>query len=221
MATTILIIGESGTGKSTSIRTLDPKETYIINVLDKPLPFRGWKKNYQKTNGEPGNLYASDNCLNIIKCLKHINDNLPHIRSIIIDDFQYVMGNEFMRRALEKGWDKFPEIQKGAWDIIMGAQACRSDLDIFVLSHSETDATGKTKCKTIGKMLDEKICFEGMFTMVFSSVISDENYYFQTRNDGFIMGKTPMDMFEDKLIPNDLQLVKQTIDDYFEGDIEQ
>lgn len=220
MATTILIIGESGTGKSTSIRTLDPKETYIINVLDKPLPFKGWKKNYQKTNGDPGNLFASDNYTHIIKCLKHISEKLIHVKSIIIDDFQYVMGNEFMRRASENGWGKFTEIAQHAWEIIMEAQSLRSDLNVFFLSHSETDAFGKTKCKTIGKMLDEKICLEGMFTIVLSSIIIDEHHWFQTKNDGLIMGKSPMDMFEDKLIPNDLQLVKYTIDDYFEGDVE-
>jgi hypothetical protein len=220
MATTILIIGESGTGKSTSIRKLDPKETYIINVLDKPLPFKGWKKNYQKTNEEPGNLYASDDSKQIIKCLMHISQKLPDVKSIVIDDFQYVMGNEFMRRAAENGWGKFTEIAQHAWETIVAAQSLRANLNVFFLSHSEMDAFGKTKCKTIGKMLDEKICLEGMFTIVLSSIIVDEQYYFQTKNDGFIIGKSPMDMFEDKFIPNDLQLVKKTIDEYFEGDIE-
>lgn len=220
MATTILIIGESGTGKSTAIRTLDPKETFLINVLDKPLPFRGWRKKYKKANGEEGNMYSSDICSNVIKALNHISNKKEAIKTVIIDDFQYLMGNEFMRRASEKGWEKFTEIAQNAWKVIMSAQMCRNDLNIFFLSHSETDSFGKTKCKTIGKMLDEKICLEGMFTLVLSAIIQDEHYYFQTKNDGSIMAKTPMDMFEDKYIPNDLKLVNDTINAYFDEDVE-
>lgn len=230
MATTILVIGESGTGKSTAIRTLDPKETFLINVLDKPLPFKGWRKKYTKVTEEKGNMCnifcadilegPSPDCKKVLNVLKYIDKKMENIKTIIIDDFQYLMANEFMRRAMEKGWDKFSEIQQKAWQIIVTATMCRDDLNIFVLSHSETDSNGKTKCKTIGKMLDDKISFEGLFTLVFSSVVLDEKYLFQTRNDGLIMAKTPMDMFEDKYVPNNLQLINDTINAYFDEDID-
>lgn len=216
MATTILVIGESGTGKSTSIRTLKPSETFLINVLDKALPFKGWRSSYKKINGKDGNLYSSDNFINIKKCIDHVNSGMPHIKVLVIDDFQYVMANEFMRRASESGWVKFTEIAQHAWELIISAQKCREDLNIFFLSHSEIDAVGKTKCKTIGRMLDEKITIEGMFTIVLSTVIKDDKYYFQTKNDGSILAKTPLEMFEDKLIPNDLNLVNETINSYGE-----
>jgi predicted AAA+ superfamily ATPase len=221
MATTILIIGESGTGKSTSIRNLDPKETFIINVLNKALPFKGWRKNYTEASGSEGNLKTTDNPFKISKILNHVSNTRENIKTIIIDDFQYVMAHEFMRRASEKGWEKFTEIQQHAWNIIISATECRDNLNIYFLSHSETGEHGKTKCKTIGKVLDEKICLEGMFTLVLSSVIIDEKYYFQTRNDGNIMAKTPLDMFEDKYIENDLELVNKAMATHFDEDINQ
>lgn len=220
MATTILIIGEPGTGKSTALRTLAPEETFLINVLGKPLPFRGWKKKYVKAEEGKGNLFQSDSSMHIIKALKYINEKRPDIKTIIIDDFQYIMGNEFMRRASEKGWEKFTEIAQSAWKVVLEAQFCRNDLNIFFLSHSETDQFGKTKCKTIGKMLDEKISLEGMFTIILSSVVVDEHYYFQTKNDGAIIAKTPMDMFSEKYIDNDLFVINNAINEYFDQDVE-
>jgi hypothetical protein len=221
MGTPILIIGESGSGKSTAIRTLKPKETFIINVLDKPLPFRGWKKNYKtviKGDGEiTGNIYVSDKQENISKIIKYV-DSQPHIKNLIIDDFQYIMANEFMHRATERGYDKFTDIAKHAWTVINDAAKTRSDLNVFFLSHSERDAEGRTKCKTIGKMLDDKITLEGMFTIVLNSLVVDEQHVFLTKNDGNNVAKSPMDLFQDKFIPNDLQLILNKLDEYF-GDV--
>ncbi len=221
MSNTVLIMGESGTGKSTSIRTLDPKETFLISVLNKPLPFRGWRKKYKKADGSEGNMITCDVSRQVNAALIKINDTRKDIKTVIIDDFQYLMSNEFMRRALEAGWGKFTEIQKDAWGIIITAMDCRSDLNIFVLSHSEVGPNGKTKMKTIGKVLDDKIVVEGMFTLVLSSVILDDKYCFQTRSDPQIMAKTPMGMFEDKYIDNDLQMVNSVMNEYFNEELQE
>lgn len=223
MSTGILIIGESGTGKSTAIETLNPKETFIISILNKPLPFKGWRKKYTTIDSEKnpkGNYYsiAKSDC--VVKTMNYINMKMPHIKTIIIDDFQYIMSNEFMDRALEKGYDKFSEIGKHAWDVITTALMLRLNLNVIFLSHSDTDDSGKIKCKTIGKLLDEKVCVEGMFTIVFNSIIKDGQYGFLTQNLGNNIAKSPKGMFEDVFIPNDLQFVVDQINAYYDEDIE-
>jgi hypothetical protein len=214
MSNTSLIIGESGTGKSTSLRNLNPAETFIINVLDKPLPFSGYRKNYVKisADGMTGNYYASDDYFKIIKIINHINEKRPDIKNLILDDWQYTMCNEFMRRATETGFAKFTEIGQHAWSIIRTLTGCRHDLYNFVLSHSDSDNDGRKKCKTIGKMLDEKITIEGMFTVVLHTQVMDGNYKFLTQNDGAHIAKSPKGMFKDKYIDNDLaEILKQMI----------
>ena len=221
MSNTTLIIGESGTGKSTSLRNLDPKETFVINVLDKPLPFRGYKAHYKpmtKSNPE-GNYYATDDFNLLLRCINAVNERIE-IKNLIIDDFQYIMGNEFMRRALEKGFDKFSDIAQHAWSIIKALTQTRSDLYCFVLSHSDSDAQGRMKCKTIGKMLDDKITLEGMFTIILHTQIVDGEYRFLTQNNGTHIAKSPLYMFEDKLIDNDLQMVRKKMIEYFNEDVE-
>lgn len=221
MATTILVIGESGTGKSTSIRTLDPKETMIINVLNKPLPFRGWRNNYKrKTVDTEGNIYSSNDSANIITAIR-IVDERDHVKCLVIDDFQHVMCNEFMIRALEKGFDKFTEIGQHAYNVINAARNCRESLNVFFLSHSEIDEHGRTKCMTVGKIVDKYAKIEGWVTIVLSTIVKDDDYFFQTRTDGLIMAKSPMGMFEDKYIPNDLQLVNEAINNYDNYEVEK
>ena len=221
MSNTSLIIGESGTGKSTSLTNLDPKETFIINVLDKPLPFRGYKKNYVRinTDGSEGNYYASDDYNKIMRVIKLVNEKRPDIKNLIIDDWQYTMCNEFMRRATETGFTKFTEIGQHAWLIIRSLVDCREDLYCFVLSHSDTDANGKYKCKSIGKMLDEKITIEGMFTIVLHTQVMDGQYRPLTQNDGSHIAKSPQGMFEDRYIANDLSFVKDQMNVYYNEDI--
>lgn len=221
MSNTSIIIGESGTGKSTSIRNLDPKETFIINVLNKPLPFRGYKNNYVKVSpdGATGNYYSSDVYEHIEIVIKKINAKRPDIKTLIIDDFQYLMANEFMSRALERGYDKFSEIGKHAYDLLKLLPALRDDLDIFVLTHSEPNENGKMKVKTIGKMLDEKITIEGMYSMVLQTELTDGNYHFITQGDSRHIAKSPMGMFETRNIPNDLSFVKQKMNSYYNEDI--
>jgi len=215
----ILIIGESGSGKSTSIRNLNPKETFVLQILDKPLPFRAGKKQYVLTTKEQkGNRYVTDNWATIIKVINKINDN-KEIKTLIIDDFQYVMAHEFIRRVAEKGWEKFNDIASHAWQVINTASNCRADLNIIFLTHSQNDEYGKAKCKTIGKMLDEKICLEGIFTIIFNAKVVEERYVFQTQTDPTSIAKAPMGMFKDKYIDNDLQFVIDQIENYYNEDI--
>lgn len=223
MANTILVIGESGTGKSTSIRNLDPAETYIINILDKPLPFRGAKKKYvlKEEGKEGGNYYSSDSKDKIIACAQGVSMKRPEIKNLIIDDYQYIMSNEFMRRAMEKGYDKFSQIGQMGWEVIQKLQLLRNDLDCFVLSHNDIGDDGRSRCKVIGKMLTDKICLEGMFTMVLHTTIVDGEYKFITNGDINCAAKTPMGLFETKLIDNDLNYVKKKYDEYLSEDIPQ
>jgi len=223
MSNATLIIGESGSGKSTSLRNLDPKETFIINVLDKPLPFKGFKKNYTRVapDNPQGNYISSDNHTMIMKYINAINSRRPEIKNLIIDDFQYTMCNEFMSRATERGFDKFTEIGQHAWLIIKKLTELREDLNCYVLSHSDLDDNGKLKFKTIGKLLDDKVTVEGMFTVVLHTVMMDSRYLFLTQNDGTRIAKSPMGMFKDKYIENDLNYVNQCLHDYAHDDLEE
>lgn len=221
MSNTALIIGESGTGKSTSIRNLNPKETFIINVLNKPLPFRGYKKQYTQVSvdGLTGNYYASNNYNHIELVVQKVNAKRPDIKTLIIDDFQYLMANEFMSRALERGYDKFSEIGKHAYDLLKLLTTLREDLDIFVLTHSEPNELGKMKIKTIGKMIDQNVTIEGMYATVLQTEISDGSYSFITQGDARHIAKSPMGMFAQRNIPNDLLFVKQRMHEYFNEDV--
>ena len=221
MSNTSLIIGESGTGKSTSIRNLNPNETFIINVLNKPLPFKGYKSKYTKlsSNGLTGNYYSSDDYQNIERLVSKINISRLEIKTLIIDDFQYLMANEFMRRALERGYDKFSEIAKNAHGLLKLLPTLRDDLDVFILTHSESNDQGKMKIKTIGKMLDEKITIEGMYAMVLQTELTDNDYHFITQGDARHIAKSPMGMFETRNIPNDLAYVKEAMHKYYEDEV--
>lgn len=219
MAETILAIGESGSGKTTSLRNLDPKESFLIQVLNKPLPFPKWRDNWKTTKQAKGtqkkpNLFISDDSTVVLEMIKGIASKRPDVKVLIIDDFQYLMANEFMRRSFEKGFDKFTEIGFKAWSIIRECSELREDLIVVFLSHSETNDMGRTKCKTIGRMLDDKITLEGMFTIVLQTVIDGGKYYFSTQSNGLNTVKTPMGLFESNLVENDLSIIIQKIKEY-------
>jgi hypothetical protein len=217
MSNASLIIGESGTGKSTSLRNLNHKETFIINVCNKPLPFRGYKNKYKTITGwddKEGNYFPSNDYQRIIRCLNMIDKTRPEIKNIIIDDFQYIMCDEFMNRVMERGYDKFSEIGQHAYMIINCLPTLRDDLNCFILSHSEPNEHGKMKVKTIGKLLDDKMVLEGKFTMVLQTEISESGYRFLTQGDSRHIAKSPMDMFEDRYIPNDLAFVIERMNAY-------
>lgn len=212
----ILVIGESGSGKSRSIKTLDHESTFLIKIIDKPLPFRGGKDMYKK--GEErvsdGNMTVCRNSTKIIKIMKSISESMPHIKSIVIDDFQYLMSYEFMDRALERGFDKFTEIGKNAFNIFNVPAVLRDDMNVYVLAHNEDNGT-KSTIKTIGKMLDDKIKLEGIYTVVLHTIVNDGKYMFLTKNDGHHIVKTPEDMFLKTYIDNDLRFVDDAIREYF------
>lgn len=219
MSNAILVIGMSGTGKSRSIKNLPSEETFIINIMDKNLPFKGSNKAYTKlsADGLTGNYYSSDDSNSILRAIKLINEKRLDIKNLIIDDFQYSMCAEFMKRSSERSYDKFTDIGKNAWNIIRSVISCREDLFCAVLSHSEIDNHGNTKFKTIGKMLDDKVVIEGLFTICFTSVIVDGQYKFLTQWDNGLMAKSPEGMFS-KYIDNDLNFIKKKIIGYFQDE---
>ena len=211
MSTAVLILGESGTGKSTSLRNLDPTKTLLIQSIAKPLPFKakGWK--VRTTLKSEGNVIHTDDAILIEKLLR----TSPH-EVVVVDDFQYVMANEYMRRTAETGYAKFTDIGKNAWNVLTAASALAPHRRVYVLSHTATDDTGRTKIKTIGRMLDEKITLEGMVTIVLRTAVRDGQYTFSTQNDGADTTKSPMGMFAERFIPNDLAAVDAAICDYYD-----
>jgi hypothetical protein len=220
MSSSVLILGESGTGKSCAIRTLPPEETILINVNNKPLPFRGHKAKYKQLSedGLTGNYYKSDDSNKIIRLLKFINDKRQDVKYIVIDDFGYTFINNYMRRAKEKSFDKFVDIGSDAWRVFEEIKLLRDDLFVFVIMHTEIDAHHRYKPKTVGKLIDNSNVIEGIFGYVFHSLIIDMNHVFLTNNDSVHMAHSPMDMFAELHIPNDLKLIADTITAYNEGE---
>jgi hypothetical protein len=215
MSNLIVILGESGTGKSTSYRHLNPKETFIINVLNKPLPFRGYKKHY---NLESKNYLESDKYPEILKYLAAINERRLDIKTIIIDDFSFLMNNEFMRRCRERGFDKFTEMSVNMFEILELCKNFRPDLYCFIMCHTEKDHTGIIKPKTVGKMTGDYVGIAERVSIVLHSQIIDMQYKFLTQNDGVCVAKSPMGMFSELYIDNDLCDIRQKIDSYYNDD---
>jgi adenylate kinase family enzyme len=218
MSNSVLILGESGSGKSTSIRTLNPEETFIINVIGKPLPFRGAKAKYNQlsSDGATGNYYATDDIVKLDRVIDLVDTKRVDIKNLIIDDFGYTVTNSFMRKANQRGYDKFIEMAKDMFDILDIISNLRDDLYCFVMMHTETDNQGRSKPKTVGKMIDQYICIEGKFTIVLHAFVSDGNYSFLTNYDGQHIAKSPLGLFDSQFIDNDLAFVKQKIEEYNE-----
>lgn len=209
MSIAAFILGESGTGKSTSLRSMSPADTLLIQSIRKPLPFRsnGWK--YVDKDG--GNILVSDLSQTIIAAMHKTKRPI-----IVIDDFQYILANEFMRRTDERGFDKFTDIGKHAWDILSAASALPNHVRVYILSHTETSESGRVKAKTIGRMLDEKITIEGMFSIVMRTCVINGQYLFSTKNNGSDTVKTPLGLFDADHIDNDLAAVDAAIVDYYQ-----
>lgn len=210
MGVPVLVLGESGCGKSTSLRNMNPDDCVIIQSISKRLPFRN---DFKPMTKEGGQIKVTDNTDTICRLI--VGAAKAGKKAVIIDDFQYVMANEFMRRSKEKSYDKFNDIGFNAWSIINQAQSVEGDMRVYFMSHVEVDMNGKTKIKTIGKMLDEKISIEGMFTIVLGASVSDGKYTFSTQNNGSDTVKSPMGMFEELHIENDLNMVDNTIIEYY------
>ena len=200
MGIPVLILGESGTGKSASLRNFKPEDLKVINVANKPLPFKNKIESV-----------ATDDYRTVVKELK-----LNKKKVAVIDDAQYLMANEFMRRATEYGFDKFTEIAQNFWSLVNMVKDLPSDQVVYFLAHIERDANGNEKIKTIGKLLDEKITVEGMFTIVLKTNVTDGVYSFITQNSGHDTVKSPIGMFPSVVIDNDLKYVDEKIRNYYE-----
>jgi hypothetical protein len=212
MSIATIVLGQSGTGKSASLRNLDPANTLLIQSIKKPLPFKSldWKP-----VKDGGNVIVSDNSGYICSAMKKTSREV-----IVIDDFQYTMANEFMRRVTDheagaSAFQKYNEIAKSAWDILNCASALADNKRVYILSHTQTDDSGNVKIKTIGKLLDEKITIEGMVSIVLRTSIVNGNYMFSTLNSGHDTTKSPIGLFDSELIDNDLALVDTAIYQYY------
>lgn len=199
MAVLVMVYGHSGSGKSASLRNFDPEQVAVINVLGKPLPFRSNMKTY--ITNDYGKIDVA------IHSTKR--------KSIVIDDATYLMTGEFMRNAKVAGFQKFTDMAANFNTLLMRAKELPDDVVVYFFGHSERDGDGGEKFKTIGKLLDEKVCVEGYFTIVLKTVVQDGRYLFSTRNDGMDTVKTPLGMFNDALIENDLATVDKTIREYY------
>ncbi len=209
MSYATLILGESGSGKTASLRNLDPSKVLLIQPTRKPLPFRpvGWN---ELGYGQAGSIYVSDNPLKIMNAMRKTSKEI-----IIVDDWQYILANMFMKRRTEKTYDKYTDIGGAGFDIAQLASSLALNKRVYVLAHTETDSFGRTKIKTLGKLLDDKIVIEGMFTTVLRTHVENGNFYFSTQNNGNDTVKSPMGMFERQLIENDLAKIDETICDYY------
>lgn len=200
MGIAVMILGKSGAGKSTSLRNLDPQTYSVVEVNGKPLPFKTKKRTINT------DVYA-----NVSRVLQEAPCDI-----VVVDDSQYLMANEFMRRAREKGFEKFTEIGVNFWNLVNEVSKLPENKIVYFLHHLEVDEYGNSKEKTIGKLLDDKICIAGMFSIVILAEKRDKEFVFDTQNDGQSPAKTPIGMFQDRVIENDLVLVDRAIRSFYD-----
>ena len=203
MAICVFILGRSGTGKTYSMRNFEPDELAVVNIQGKIFPFRNGLKIETVNTDTPD------------KVIKAVKDLSARYNVIVIDDFQYLMANEFMRRSAERGYDKFTEIARHAWDVVDLIRTLPNNVIVYIMCHTDTDNEGVERLKTIGKMLDEKIVLEGMSTIVLKTNVSDGQYTFLTQNNGKDTVKSPFGMFTSYAIENDLKYVDDKIRNYY------
>ena len=201
MGMPVLILGASGSGKSTSLRNFEPTEVGVFNVAGKPLPFRK-KMSYVNNNATYETITASLQ-KNTLNCY-------------IIDDAQYLLAFEFFDRAKETGFAKFADLGNHFYNLLKFVRLwTREDTIVYLLAHTDVEDSGYVKMKTLGKMLDEKLCVEGLFSVVLLAETNGKEHWFTTQSNGRTTAKSPMDMFDVK-IPNDLKMVDNTIREYYE-----
>ena len=215
------IVGATGSGKSTSIKHLDPKETYIINVAKKELPFKGSEKLY---NAENKNYKEVDDANEISRLLRVISEKATHIKNIIIEDSNYIMGFTMVEKATETGFTKFSIMARDMVELFREARKLRDDLHVFYLTHPEPIEDGGDivgyKIKTAGKLIDNQVLLEGLLTVCLYTYVEENkdgsaNYYFLTNRYRKFPAKSPDGMFDEIKIPNNLQLVVDKLDEYY------
>ena len=199
MAVLVMIYGQSGTGKSTSLRNFTDDEVAVINVSGKPLPFRSKLTTYD-----------TDNYAKISSALGKIER-----KSIVIDDATYLMVNEFMRTAKVAGYQKYTDMAVNFNSLVAQASQLANDKIVYFLGHSDLKDDGTEHFKTIGKMLDNYVTVEGKFTIVLKTVVQDGKYYFSTHNSGQDTVKSPLGMFAENYVDNDLKAVDAIIREYY------
>lgn len=213
MSRVICIAGESGSGKTTSLRNLDPKSTYIVDADRKGLSWRGWKSQY---NAENKNYIQTSNIATISTLLKNINEKANHIKIVVIDTINTLMIDDEMARMKEKGYDKWQDLAASVWDLVTNAHLYRDDLTVIFAAHTQTERDDSgyyfTRIKTSGKKLD-KIVLESKFTTVLIAKCTDGKYVFETqaRNS---TAKSPMGAFEEFEIENDIQKIITRLEEY-------
>lgn len=225
MSNLVIILGASGTGKSTSIKTLKPEETVVLNVLGKDLPFKGSRANYTR---EKKNLIQSSKWDSISSMMQSISKNMPNIHNIVIDDAIYIMRTEFFDRSKESGFNKYNELADHFRKIIADGNSLRSDITVFMMLHTETiEADGSVigyKASTVGKLLDKMYNpLESVSITLFAQPKYDDKgkpeFGFWThpmRVNGIeIPAKSPDEMFAEDFIPNSLQLVVDKMKEYY------
>ena len=205
MATAVLIMGESGSGKSASLRNFAPNEISVFNVTSKPLPFKQGKTKIPKIDNAT---YAD-----IANALAN-----PNKRAYVIDDAGYLLSFEMFKRANETGYSKFTDMAKNFFDMLDFINTkLPNDIIVYITMHTEDDSEmHKTKAKTIGKMIDQNLNLEGLFTIVLRAMQTEEGYKFITRDDRVSTAKSPMGMFESDKIDNDLKEVDRIIREYYD-----
>lgn len=196
----VLIIGHSGSGKSASLRNLNKEDYSLVNPLAKRLPFKGGQAGLESCDYE------------LIK--KFIQETPKKI--IVIDDSNYLLTIEMMKKAKETGYGKFTDIALNYWKLIEFIKNLDGDKRVYLMSHEEIDEFGNVGVKTVGKMLSNQCCVEGLYTVVLRAINENGKFQFRTKTAGNDIVKTPMGMFEDELIDNDLKLVDDTICEYYE-----
>ena len=200
MAILCMVYGQSGTGKSTSLRNFDPSEIAVINVSGKPLPFRTKMQTYN-----------TDDYNKIMNAMQKTER-----KSIVIDDATYLMVGEFMRNAKVIGYQKYTDMAYSFNQLLEFASKLPDDKIVYFIGHSEQSDDGREHFKTIGKMLDNYVTVEGKFTIVLKTVVQDGKYMFATQNNGQDTVKSPLGLFDNLLIDNDLKFVDEKIREYWE-----
>lgn len=198
----VLLIGASGTGKSTSLRNFARDEVALINVLGKPLPFKSDIK-----------APKCDDYKSILESIK-----MTPKKTIVIDDANYLITNEFMNKSSIKGFDKYNEIGNHFFELINGIKNIEGGKTVYLIMHEDADDNGNIKPKTIGKLLDDKVNIQGMFTICIRSIFENGNYVFSLKTNGQDCVKTPFGMFENDTMPNDLKEFNRIVRDYYELD---